>query len=404
VGIKGMAVILSFFIFRMLNQNVNSNDLAQYNIALSYLTFILAILNLGIPQLIQKYFTNYHNEEKTKFEYWTFFSVVRFFTFILGILLVAGIFFIVNKNFIILALGLFISQFILLTDINFRAVTDAVNESWKFALTDFGSKVLLLSSLFVFSNLYPSISFLNLFVILSILIYTFILAIDFWWHRNKTKLVQINFFKLLRENWKKMFAVGFSSILIVMITNLDRPMLFWFGFKSEEIVGYANAFKFYEIGMIAPGLVLAPVSSILKKKLNETNEKLKILKKYLGIITVMIFSYFLIVLFGGYFFLPFLNNDAVITSLSQINFIILSILLFTSPIGVFISSLFILYNKEKYELFLQIYNSFVLGIAFYFLIKGYGSIGASISLISISLVDLCLRTIMLFRLIKKIDK
>jgi O-antigen/teichoic acid export membrane protein len=145
---KFLALVLGLFINRILNTSVDASRLADYNVAIAYTPIVLSIINFGIPNLIQKLYTNEKSERVLSLA-WKSLQILRLGSFFIGILLIAFTYRLTQVNDFVLILSVYIVQFVLIADLSFRSLFDAIGRSWVFSFTDFLSKFILIGIFFL---------------------------------------------------------------------------------------------------------------------------------------------------------------------------------------------------------------------------------------------------------------
>jgi O-antigen/teichoic acid export membrane protein len=414
--IKFVAMAAGIIISRWLVSNLGDKDLADYNIIFAYTAIILSMINFGIPNLVQKFFTNPHKTEEIGI-FWTSITLIRVASYFVGIALILLSFGISQTDRLLLTLGIFTIQFILVYDLNYRSLWDAKGTPWKFSLTDLISKVLVLTFLFVVPRYIFSIQLnIQYFVIVSGIAYFTTLVIDTVWNRENYTFGKINL-SFIKANTKTLTYLSLTMVLIALWTTTDKLLLKYFGGSEYDIVSYSNAYKILETALVIPGLTMPTVSSYVKKcidngkttkigtwlqqkfKLNKTRS---ILSEWLLVIFVIsIFTTILMVLVSSAL-IHLIDKDLKYgLSLSITPPLLLAII----PIFFlqFLSSIVIFFDGEK-GLFAGAFVTLFLTILFYItLIPAYGVWGAVYGTIFCYCVDLSTKVYCMNRVLKRSD-
>jgi hypothetical protein len=242
IFIKFLAVGLGLYTARWSISNIDSSTLADFNTLLSLASTILTLVNFGIPLIIQRHYTNNLAKAK-KGSIFSTLTFIRFLTLPMGLFLMYGLLPISGVNNVQLAICTFIILYILVFDLNFRAITDAMGTSWKFSISDFVGKLIIvillaISGKYIFNFSAP----IYLFIFISFIGYFIGLCIDIVWQKpNYT--IQKPSFNELKKYSKPIFYLGMTSILVSLYLTTDKLFLKKLGFPDIEIVGYSNAYR-----------------------------------------------------------------------------------------------------------------------------------------------------------------
>jgi O-antigen/teichoic acid export membrane protein len=387
VGVKMLAVVAGLFVNRWLNTNINTETLRDYNLILVYNALILGIVTLGIPELVQKFYTN-HSDSSKYADFWTTITFLRVVLYVFSIFFIILTFRLSRTTELFLIISIFTAQYILLFDINFRSICDAFNKNWQFSLTDFVTKALLLLFLYIPIFGFDFQNTVAYFAFLSITVYLIQIALDWWLQRKYIGIGKVDF-NILKFNFSRFFYLGVVGFAGGLYSLTDRWFLDFFEFDEFVIVGYSNAFKLIEISLIVPSLIIPVITSKAKRDftnfIKNSDTELKSLQIYKFLFKYLLFSLVvgvgtsLGILFFGKFAILLIDPqrrfyDYSIESLNYLAFAIIpsGLISFTANMNVFL-------DAEKYE-FIGILIITVSVISLYlYLIPIYGHIGAALS-------------------------
>jgi O-antigen/teichoic acid export membrane protein len=422
--VKFLSIFVAIYINRWLNNpdHLTPEHLADFNIIMVYNSIIIGLLSLGIPSLVQKFYTN----EKSDIRYKVFWTAIFYFQlslYILGIILVFLIFNFSNLTNLILFLGLFTAQYILTLDLNFRSVCDSFGKSWQFSLTDLIGKLIILVILTVSEIFKNSIENINYYLITILSVYILQFILDWIWQK---KYVGISYFdfKIIKENIKFFIYIGFSGFFISLYSLTDKLFIDYFGFGDFVLNGYSIAFRILEVFIVIPSLSIPVISSLAKKELDSVKQNLSSSKHLKLINQNTIINKNLNLSFSeeSYVIIKWLFVSLAISSISSFGLFLLgplfirvidssmlyydyasqslNILAFALiPVGVVIYSnmLLIFFDREKYNfisiLFITIFTLFL----YQYIIKDYGHWGAAWSSLISIFTDAVIKLILLFR-------
>lgn len=266
VIIKFLSIGLGFYTTRWIVDNLTSLQYEQYNLVLAYSAIILAFTSFGIPVFIQKFYTNPHKKEEIA-NFWTTYSALRLISYLVGIIIILLTYSLSQTNNLVLILGIFTIQFILTVDINYRSIADAKGYPWKFALTDFGGKLILVLLLFLYPTIGDDFDPLWYFVFAAGTSYILGLLADSYIHRKLTPIGKVDF-TLLKKNYQSIFYISFAFLVLGVYSTTDKLFLKYFGYSDTTINGYSNAYKLFEIAVVVPGLTAPSISSLAKQRLD----------------------------------------------------------------------------------------------------------------------------------------
>lgn len=375
---KACAILLGVLTTRWLNNNLSAEDYSLYNVLIAYNSIILAFIILGIPNLIQKHFTNTHFESLGNL--WKTFFYLRILSYFVGLLFIlifvnTGLF---DKN-VYYFIGVFTIQFILLFDLNFRSICDALGKSWQFSLTDFLGRTLLCIILYTSIKHYffSSISHLEYFIYASFFTYVVTFTVDYIWQK---KHIPKGIFDvaIIKANSKQIFFLSFSGILTSFYMLTDKIFLDRFGVSAFGINSYANAYKIFEVVTILPGILIPPIASSYKKR-EDLNIHSQFSFKNLIFLNLLLGLTLCIAVIGlGRIGLSLIDPENKYSDSIDVLYI-LAISLIVYPSILFTSNVLVLKNKESGE-FLSTAILVVVALSLYtILIPMYGIVGAAYS-------------------------
>lgn len=403
VGIKFLAIGLGFFTTRWLVENLTSGQYRDYNLILAYNAVLLVLIDFGIPQTIQKIYTHSSSAIKNA-NFWTTITALRIFSYFFAIGLIYFTFPLSQTRDFGLILGLFTAQFIIVADLNYRSICQAVGRTWQFSLSDFIGKLVLVLGLVLGGILmYLKLAPLTYFVFLSILSYTVSIVIDAFWQRKYTKLGKFSI-KQLKELSNGLVLLALSNLAIAVYLTTDKLFLAYFGYSDTTINGYSNAYKLFEIAQVVPGLVMPAISSLITKQLVQNItilEMKKILWKYiafglgLGSILwagIMLFGKIIIWIIDSQNKYPDTGNILPILAIS---------LIFICPMLIAKDTTIFL-GYEKIDLLTTLLTAILAVTLYIILIPLYGGTGAALATIFSYLFDLLIKLFLLEKLLPKI--
>ena len=443
IGLKLIAIALGVLIYRWQNTNFSENELADLTKITAYTTIIFGFINFGIPQIIQKFYTNnlFSQTKKVDFaSFWNAFLALRILSYFLGILLIFLTFRLSNTANLTSIIGIFTAQFILILDINFRSICDATGRSWQFSLTDFLGKLLLVLGLFwislsklnqvFFKIQILEISTFNWFVICSIIAYLSALALDFWLQRefvwfdfskiiNLDSISQVessinstkqktsftkksinnlsksfqNWYKIWQNYRREIFFLGFSAFIAGLFLRTDILFLSFSGINKNSLIGYSNSYRLFEVASVVPTLIAPVLASQLFQKLKTQKIKnpknnLQILVNFIARISLVgLFCTFLLIIFAP-FGLLIIDPQKRFYKESLIVIWPLSFILFCSGISSFVGNLSIFLGNSSFELISSCLNLVAATFFYLLLIPSFGTTGAAFASLFIFIFDL----------------
>jgi O-antigen/teichoic acid export membrane protein len=390
--IKFGAVLITIFTTRWLISNVSSSDLADYNVGIAYVSIITSLINGGIPNVIQKFYTNHHKLADIK-PFWSTFVAIRFATYFIGLGIIYSTYQfsgVENLNFLF---SLYTIMWLLVADLSYRAICDALNKTWQFNLTDLFGRSLIFLGLILYGQLQISLSSpISYFIALSFVAYFSTLTIDIIWQRKHTAwgLPKIEvFYKYLPS----ITYLWFSALCIALFSTTDKLFLRYFSYSDEVINAYSNAYKIFETAAIIPGLTMPTIASLVKRKLD--NEEVSKYSLKLQKIFKISLRKSLIVEWGSYIIFTALIICVIIQLASPFLIKIIDpdlkypqvtaaapiLILTIVPMFLvfFFSLLTIFMSGEKYELYSTAIVLLVTVSLYLILIPRYGIYGASLA-------------------------
>jgi O-antigen/teichoic acid export membrane protein len=412
IVIKFLAVGLGLYTARWSISNIDTNTLSDFNILLAFSATLIMILNFGLHNILQRHYTL--NADKAKKD--SMFStmmILRILGLPLGLLLVVIFLPLSGVNNLDLGLKIFAMLYILLIDINFKSITDALGTSWKFSITDFISKTLIvvllaLSVKYKISGIEP----VDIFVGVSIFSSIIALIIDANWQKPNYTITKMDF-SILKENKKSILYLGLTSILASLYIVTDKLFLKHLDFPDSEIVAYSNAYRLYELATIIPGITTPVISSFANKRINSTemakvdykfyqilnkikklSPKKSIFLQYLLInISFSLVVTVLLVLIGP-LVIKFIDSDLKYPLAFDVLPILALSLVPVSIIG-YLGVMIILFGGEKNDFISYIFIAIFGLITYSIFIPAYGAIGASISTLLIFIFDIIIKLLLI---------
>jgi len=260
ICLKLSSTLFSLYTSRLLN-SLDSYDYSQYNQALALTTVVLAIIVFGVPQVIQKYFTQSHADEIRQ-NVWTYAMIFRGISFVVGVALVFLALPFTHIENVSLVLALYLVQFLLIIDLSYRAIADATGKFFRFTITDFLVKMGIAIILFLTVSIYD----FRIWLYIPILgcAYACMLVVDHVLFYPKTRFSSLkNAISVQKKFTKSVSYLGFAGVLVAFYSGIDILILGQMGYSSADINGYANAYKFYTLFLIIPGIIIPPLASFI---------------------------------------------------------------------------------------------------------------------------------------------
>jgi O-antigen/teichoic acid export membrane protein len=395
VGIKFLAIACGIFVTRWQVSNFSTVDFANYSLILAYNSIVLMAVSWGLPQIVQKVFTNRENSSFNLSNFWTTTIILRFISYLVGLLIIFLTYKLSQTTDLFAIIGIFTAQFILLADLAFRSIADSNNKSWQFSVTDLIGKLLLVGLMYFTAQiLQPNI--IN-FAIISIIAYAISLLIDTFWQRQNYSWgkFDLNIIKV------ELGAIGFltlADIINGLYSKTDLLFLRYFNFDLIQVASYSNAYKLFEIATIIPGLTMPVLASILRKKLNNKEITKKTLIKYysitfgVGILTTLAVNLFAQI--GIWLIDPFGKYDSL--NLLRILSLIL-IVLFPALLS---SDLLNVSGLEKKQFWSKLWTAILAIILYLVLIPTLGGVGAALATLCFFTFELVVKSWYVYKCIE----
>ena len=392
VGLKLGAMGLGIFTIRWLNANLTTTEYAVYGSIMSYTSVIMGLISFGIPQITQKFFL--HNTDFSQIgKFWSFVTLLRIFGLIFGCSLIFLTYKWSGSNNYFHVAGLFVSQYILLWDINYRSIADTKDKSWLFSLTDFLIKTILIGTIYSVAQPFQNLSG---FIVISICTYLFGFILDSFLYRKhytfaKTSLAVWN------QHKSAIFYLSMSSLLFGFYGKTD--LLFLKANNTDIVVNsYQNAYKIYELTAAVIGLIMPVIAGkIIQKQI--TNKKWW---QCFGIVLICGICYAGIVNISAPILQQLLDSKNLYPDTVWIVRYLAVASGFMLPI-LFCSNTLILNGFEKFEFYTLCINASAAVSLYFLLIPRYGVMGAIWANLLVLVVDLFVKLVFIYQS-KKIPK
>lgn len=401
--IKIIATALGLYTTRWLINYTSQEVYANYTVIISFVSIIISSTDWGIARLTQKYFTNQEGDSQLG-DFWTTINLSRLFTYLVGLVMITATFQLVGLSDLILILWIFSMQFLLVIDLNYRAVCDAKGHTWQFSITDLLGRLILVALLFAFPIVSSYLNWPGLEYFLATTTFTYILTllIDSIWQAKHVRWGKLNK-SILLSHFKPMIYLGLASTFAALYLHFKQILLDNFGFSDEILGSFFNATKVFMLATIVPGMTVPMIVSLVKKRINQskTTRVSSFLQEYLSTKNAIIVEWsfymlaFCVGLFGGLmifgpFILYLIDPENKYPQATEALYI-LSISMLFWPLIKFYSDLIVFSGGAIYELWVTFMLA-VIGIAlFIWLIPTYGIYGASWATVVVYLIDLLLR-------------
>jgi len=408
--IKIIATALGLYTTRWLIGHTSGADYNSYLVVIDYAQIILAVIDLGIPRIVQKFYTNSKDDAEIP-AFWTAFTWLRVFSYFFGIVLI-GLSFkfssIDNLGFI---LAIFSLQFILVSDLAFRSICDAKGHTWQFSVTDLANRLLLVFGLIAYDILKLGNNGLNYFLIVTAISYVFGILADSIWQRKFYSFGPLDL-GILKKYARPIIYLALSGFTVATYFQTRKIILNNYGYDADIVNGFGNAEKIFTLVGIVPGLTMPMIASKVKKRLDEGQLstlgewfKLKfnwsVTKSILSEWLTYTFILSLVLTIGTLLFGPLIiwlidTQGKYMSAYQVLPILSLGILPFT--VVIFLANLIIFLNGEKYELYGTTILA-VIGLSLYFLLIPKGGVyGASWASVLVFFIDLALK----FYFLKKV--
>jgi O-antigen/teichoic acid export membrane protein len=391
IGLKGTALILGLIPQRFINhENIALQDRASLELILPINAILFSFLDLGLTNLLYKAYTLEKDENKLA-KIWTLAFCIRFGMYFVGIIIFLML---IQFNWLrlggldkFLIFGIYTSQYLLIFDGSYKAISDTRGTSFKFTLSDLICKLFIAGFLILLPIINKGYINIYTYIIVNIIMYILINIFDYYLQKDFIKW-SIPSFGIIKKDYKTILVLIFTALVGTIYTKI--PV--YFVEKQSDIVSFGIASKTYELLMIVPALIIPIISSEFVQKYNVQNssfEKTKILKKYLffsflmGIfcfILCMMLSYPVLYLTKGLRF----ENALLFSILYSINFLVY-------PSLYFIGNTNFLFNFNKF-LILNVLILFLVSFPVYFIFYNtMGLIGLIISILVINIIDVIVK-------------
>ena len=411
--IKILATALGLYTTRWLISHTTGSDYNAYLVVIDFSQIILTLIELGIPKLVQKFYTNDHEPSDIP-AFWTAFSYLRVLSYFVGIVLIALTFRFSSVDSLGLILGIFSLQFILLTDVAFRSICDAKGHTWQFSLTDLGNRLLLVGGLLAFDIFRLDYNGLQYFLWVTCFSYLAGFIADAIWQRQYYSFGRLDL-SVLRKYLKPIFYLGLSGFTVAMYMQTRKIILNNYGFEEVLVNGFGNAEKIFTLVTIIPGLTMPMVASLVKKRLSSgtlsklgqwfyqswswTKSKSIISEWFIYTLGLSLLLTLGMLVFGPLILWLVDSQNKYASALQILPILSLGMLPFTPVI--FLANLIVFLNGEKYEL----YGTSILavfGLSLYFLlIPSYGIFGAAWATVAIFFLDLILKVFFIAKILNQ---
>jgi len=409
IGAVGVGVLAS----RWANVYLSATEYESYITIIAYTTVILAVTHLGLPVIIQKYYTNVADNVKRS-QLWTAMLIMRVVSFLIGILIIMLTYQFSRSENMAIIIGFFSIQFILVFDGHYRSVCDAEGRSWQFSVTDFVAKLLSVSFLYVgvlSLNVQP-----NLWFLMGCLGVSYVVAFvtDVIWQYPDTKLSKPDFTEI-KLQIVPMLLLTLANITYAAYNTTDKLFIANLNLPKGDLAGYSNGYKVYESALIIPGVAIPMLASYMKKRYdrlllgavaNRLVSKYRFSKKVAFFIewTCVSGSIGLLITIGVLLFGPILLSIIDPNNFYPKSYTVLPILAvaaFINPIVVTLAQFIIfMKNGEKYELAASVILMIVALVGYWVLIPQFGIIGASLATLIALVFDVFLKIYFLSKVVK----
>lgn len=197
----------------------------------------MGLVNLGLPLIIQKFYTNDKTNDNTKIaDFWTTITGLRLLTFIPAFLAILFSWTLSGTSQLSYIIAIFAFQFILLADQNYLAVYSSRGQTWKSSITDFCGKILLIGLLIAYplvSGLIGVSNPLTYFILVSFIGYITIISSDFVWLKKYTPLGKFRL-SILKKHKSSIFYLALSGLLISFYQNSNKQFLEFLGYGDRS--------------------------------------------------------------------------------------------------------------------------------------------------------------------------
>jgi O-antigen/teichoic acid export membrane protein len=277
---------------------------------------------------------------------------------------------------------LFIAQFILFIDGNFKSITDTQNRSWQFTFSEFVSKILIAILLFLISGLNTSSnnSLLQYYIFIVLILSFFQLLIDLIWQKKYYGFTKPDL-KSLAPFKKDIINLALIGLVIGLSAQTDKWFLKYFGFNEYVINGYINAYKLLELGLVIETILIPVMFSNLinGQDLNKPWKNFILRSKWFYLILFSGVISFIGFLIASYFIVPIIDAKRLYSNYSFDVIPFFGLILLFDPISYFLTQYLFHKNKLYVETITLVFYGIISLILYSLLIPSYGHIGAAIS-------------------------
>jgi O-antigen/teichoic acid export membrane protein len=403
IGLRCFILFFGLILNRWLVSNLADEVYREYSlIADSINTLVFALISFAIPNILQKIYTNLEFNSKNKEhlgKVWSTFFFVRIFSYFVGLVFLVLITQFIKVDSLPLAISIYSIQFLLIIDLSYRAICYAINNAWKFFLTDLVGKFLLVVALYslplVFTDLVIGIEF---FIFLSGTSYLFSLIVDVIWQRKYTPFVWELDWSILKLESRAIFLLVATSVVGFFYLTSFQTVFGLFDFETVDVNGFTNAYNrvFLTISTV-PAIIMPSIATKVTRLINSKNhQKVKNYLQYTILFGILLFLGSLLL---GNVILSLIDPEGRYPAAFSL-FSILSLAMIIYPMVFLLSDVFIFLHKEKYQLFTAS-SLAVMGIIFQLvLISQFGVYGAAWALVLTMFSDLVIKLLLLYRLVK----
>jgi O-antigen/teichoic acid export membrane protein len=372
------------------------SDRSNLEIIFSLNAIILSLIDFAVSQIIYKAYTNERNDKKLS-SLWSTFFLLRAVMYFVGLIIIIIITNIAAYGWNTIPLYLFIavytSQYLLIVDGGYKAVSDTRGTSLRFTSTDLIMKffiaLTLLIAPFVWGNIYDLYIYLTVNIVANILI----LFVDYWTQKEFIYWGKIDL-KIISKSFKTMAVITFSAVLSSIYTKAGIFLINDSGLR----ISYGVANKTYDLMIIVPSLIVPILASQFKHNFSnrppEYTKKM-IFRKYflamilLGILTTVmsiLASYPILILTNGIRY----ENSFLYSTLISLNFLLF-------PLLIFIGNLTLFFGLNKLMLINVILNFFFAILTYYLMSQYFGILGVIYTAILINIFDLIIKLFLIYK-------
>jgi len=418
--IKLLATALGLYTTSWLVSHTTVSEYAEFTVVISYVTIIQTIIVLGIPNLIQKFYT-YNETIENIANFWTSMVCLRLASYGLGIVLILFSYLLSTSTNLVLIIATFSSQFLILADELFRSICDAKGRTWQYSLTDLLERLgfVLLLILHAQGWWLTEVSSLWYFIGTSFLTRSLVILVDAWWQREFLAWGWPSL-EIFRANFWPIIYLSLSGITVALFNHTRQLIISFYG-ASELVLGaFYNANKLFSIALIVPGMTMPMIASLVVKRAKQQqttwlsqwlSRKLNFSNKPAIIGEFLVYSLVFGVILSlglwltaplGVWLIDFNSKYPTGFTVDQLR--ILGLSLVTYPTVILISHLLVFFDHEKYEFFSTVLMS-GLGLAVYFsLAKLFGPYGIAGGVVLVNLIDLIVKLFLLRKVLVTISK